>query len=127
MSDALKIAKAERFLICCQIWPTGTATGTGKTATLQVMAEAFSSIGVPEFAADIEGDLHVFAICQGSLGKPEGKREHDFTNLVHSRSRLLECHRNNGRNNFRKLRAISFAALATPFAANCRLEPQSWP
>ncbi len=33
------------------------ATGTGKTVTLQVMAEAFSRIGVPVFAADIKGDL----------------------------------------------------------------------
>jgi DNA helicase HerA-like ATPase len=33
------------------------ATGTGKTVTLQVMAEAFSSAGVPVFAADIKGDL----------------------------------------------------------------------
>ncbi|QHN04057.1 DUF853 family protein [Granulicella sp. WH15] len=33
------------------------ATGTGKTITLEVMAEAFSSIGVPVFAADVKGDL----------------------------------------------------------------------
>ncbi|GAA3867579.1 helicase HerA-like domain-containing protein [Tessaracoccus defluvii] len=33
------------------------ATGTGKTKTLQVMAEALSSAGVPVFAADIKGDL----------------------------------------------------------------------
>jgi DNA helicase HerA-like ATPase len=33
------------------------ATGTGKTVSLQVMAEAFSSIGVPVFAADVKGDL----------------------------------------------------------------------
>ncbi len=33
------------------------ATGTGKTVTLQVMAEAFSQIGVPVFAADVKGDL----------------------------------------------------------------------
>ena len=33
------------------------ATGTGKTVTLQVMAEAFSRTGVPVFAADIKGDL----------------------------------------------------------------------
>ncbi|HEY4977827.1 MAG TPA: helicase HerA-like domain-containing protein, partial [Candidatus Acidoferrum sp.] len=33
------------------------ATGTGKTVTLQVMAEAFSRIGVPIFAADVKGDL----------------------------------------------------------------------
>ena len=33
------------------------ATGTGKTVTLQTMAEAFSSIGVPVFMADVKGDL----------------------------------------------------------------------
>ena len=33
------------------------ATGTGKTVTLQVMAESFSRIGVPVFAADVKGDL----------------------------------------------------------------------
>ena len=33
------------------------ATGTGKTVTLQTMAEAFSNEGVPVFAADIKGDL----------------------------------------------------------------------
>jgi DNA helicase HerA-like ATPase len=33
------------------------ATGTGKTVTLQKMAEAFASIGVPVFMADVKGDL----------------------------------------------------------------------
>jgi DNA helicase HerA-like ATPase len=33
------------------------ATGTGKTVTLQAMAEQFSAIGVPVFMADIKGDL----------------------------------------------------------------------
>jgi DNA helicase HerA-like ATPase len=33
------------------------ATGTGKTVTLQVLAEAFSKAGVPVFATDIKGDL----------------------------------------------------------------------
>ena len=33
------------------------ATGTGKTVTLQKMAEAFSSIGTPVFMADVKGDL----------------------------------------------------------------------
>lgn len=33
------------------------ATGTGKTVTLQKMAESFASIGVPVFLADIKGDL----------------------------------------------------------------------
>jgi uncharacterized protein len=33
------------------------ATGTGKTITLQTMAEGFSRIGVPVFMADVKGDL----------------------------------------------------------------------
>ena len=33
------------------------ATGTGKTVTLQVLAERMSSIGVPVFMADVKGDL----------------------------------------------------------------------
>jgi uncharacterized protein len=33
------------------------ATGTGKTITLQVLAESFSRIGVPVFMADVKGDL----------------------------------------------------------------------
>ncbi|MBV1799742.1 helicase HerA-like domain-containing protein [Siccirubricoccus sp. G192] len=33
------------------------ATGTGKTVTLQVLAEGFSRAGVPVFCADIKGDL----------------------------------------------------------------------
>ena len=41
------------------------ATGTGKTVTLKVMAEAFSDMGVPVFLADIKGDLSGLA-AQGS-------------------------------------------------------------
>ncbi|MGB9141587.1 MAG: helicase HerA-like C-terminal domain-containing protein [Aestuariivirga sp.] len=33
------------------------ATGTGKTVTLQIMAESFCKAGVPVFAADVKGDL----------------------------------------------------------------------
>ena len=33
------------------------ATGTGKTVTLQILAESFSRLGVPVFTADIKGDL----------------------------------------------------------------------
>jgi len=33
------------------------ATGTGKTVTLQVLAENFSALGVPVFLADVKGDL----------------------------------------------------------------------
>ena len=35
------------------------ATGTGKTVTLQILAEGFSRIGVPVFMADVKGDLSV--------------------------------------------------------------------
>ena len=33
------------------------ATGTGKTVTLQTLAQGFSAIGVPVFMADVKGDL----------------------------------------------------------------------
>src|SRR6187431_325336 len=33
------------------------ATGTGKTVTLQTIAEGFSAYGVPIFMADVKGDL----------------------------------------------------------------------
>lgn len=39
------------------------ATGTGKTVTLQILAENFSKIGVPVFLADVKGDV-------SGLGKP---------------------------------------------------------
>lgn len=42
------------------------ATGTGKTVTLQVLAERFSEIGVPVFLADIKGDVSGIAKA-GSL------------------------------------------------------------
>lgn len=47
------------------------ATGTGKTITLQVLAESFSRLGVPVFAADIKGDLSGIA----AAGKPHPKIE----------------------------------------------------
>ena len=45
------------------------ATGTGKTVTLQVMAERFSSIGVPVFMADVKGDLAGLAVAGASSPK----------------------------------------------------------
>ena len=44
------------------------ATGTGKTATLRVLAEGFSKAGVPVFAPDIKGDLA--GLCQPADVKP---------------------------------------------------------
>ncbi len=45
------------------------ATGTGKTVTLQVLAESFSRLGVPVFSADVKGDLSGVA----QAGKPHAK------------------------------------------------------
>ena len=45
------------------------ATGTGKTVTLQVLAEGFSRMGVPVFAADIKGDLS--GIAAAGEAKPD--------------------------------------------------------
>ncbi|MGO1972639.1 MAG: helicase HerA-like domain-containing protein [Propionibacteriaceae bacterium] len=45
------------------------ATGTGKTKTLQVMAEQISAAGVPVFAADIKGDLSGLASTGTSSDK----------------------------------------------------------
>ncbi|WP_370690178.1 helicase HerA-like domain-containing protein [Phenylobacterium sp.] len=39
------------------------ATGTGKTVTLQVLAEGFSRAGVPVFAADVKGDLSGISVA----------------------------------------------------------------
>ena len=43
------------------------ATGTGKTVTLQILAEAFSDAGVPVFCSDIKGDLSGIA----AMGEPK--------------------------------------------------------
>ena len=45
------------------------ATGTGKTVSLQVLAEGFSRAGVPVFAADVKGDLS--GIAARGEAKPE--------------------------------------------------------
>ena len=45
------------------------ATGTGKTVTLQIMAQGFSDAGVPVFCADVKGDLSGIAVA----GSPNDK------------------------------------------------------
>ena len=53
------------------------ATGTGKTVTLQVMAETFSQAGVPCFMADMKGDLS--GICRpGQMTSFIEKRKAEF-------------------------------------------------
>ncbi|MEZ5320433.1 MAG: helicase HerA-like domain-containing protein [Vicinamibacterales bacterium] len=53
------------------------ATGTGKTVTLQVIAERFSRIGVPTFMADVKGDLSGIAVP----GRPSPKLTERLTRL----------------------------------------------
>ncbi|CAN7275205.1 helicase HerA-like domain-containing protein [Variovorax paradoxus] len=74
MADPLLIARHDT--IECTLLPslanrhgliTG-ATGTGKTVTLQTMAEKLSGIGVPVFMADVKGDLTGMS-QKGSIGE----------------------------------------------------------
>lgn len=59
------------------------ATGTGKTVTLQVLAENFSSLGVPVFMADVKGDLSGIAQPGGNSPKVQQRVQQlqltDFT------------------------------------------------
>jgi DNA helicase HerA-like ATPase len=60
MSEPLLIARNANAR--CELLPGlanrhGLITGTGKTVTLQTLAENFSRIGVPVFMADVKGDL----------------------------------------------------------------------
>lgn len=51
------------------------ATGTGKTVTLRVLAESFSSAGVPVFLADIKGDLSGLIKAGGDSPKVIERKE----------------------------------------------------
>jgi len=62
MSDGILVAKGSHDLFVVPRMSNrhgliAGATGTGKTVTLQTMAEGFSRIGVPVFMADVKGDL----------------------------------------------------------------------
>src|SRR3954447_15435826 len=53
------------------------ATGTGKTKTLQVLAEQLSAAGVPVFVADVKGDVSGLAV-PGEAGAVAEKRMTDL-------------------------------------------------
>ena len=53
------------------------ATGTGKTVSLQVLAESFSELGIPVFMADMKGDLSGISKA-GTLNKFITKRQEEF-------------------------------------------------
>jgi len=72
--EGLLIARSEKDLILLPKMANrhglvAGATGTGKTVTLQVMAERFSRIGVPVFMADVKGDLA--GISQPGVANPK--------------------------------------------------------
>ena len=75
MSEPLLVAKhnkQELFLLPQMANRHGLvsgATGTGKTVTLQTLAESFSRIGVPVFLSDIKGDLSGLSKAGGNNQK----------------------------------------------------------
>ena len=74
MADSMRIAKAESFLYILPKMANrhgliAGATGTGKTVTLQSLAEGFSALGVPVFMADVKGDLS--GMSQTGGGNPK--------------------------------------------------------
>src|SRR5262245_65949430 len=74
MAEPLLVAKADSELYLLPQYANrhglvAVATGTGKTVTLQRIAEGFSRIGVPVFLADVKGDL----AGMSQPGEPKGK------------------------------------------------------
>ncbi|MGR3486124.1 MAG: helicase HerA-like domain-containing protein [Paracoccaceae bacterium] len=57
------------------------ATGTGKTVTLQIMAQALSDQGVPVFLSDVKGDLSGLAVA--------GSEAHDLHGPFQDRARTI--------------------------------------
>ncbi len=118
MSDPMLIAKSEIdvFLLPKMANRHGVitgATGTGKTVTLQVLAENFSRQGVPVFMSDVKGDLsgisqpgkmnpkieerlgkmgvqnHVFAACPVTFWDVFGELGHPVRSTISEMGPLL--------------------------------------
>lgn len=89
MTEPLLIAKSGETNLC--LLPRmanrhgliAGATGTGKTVTLQTMAEHFSGIGVPVFMADVKGDLSGMSQVGGGNPKIEARvKQLDLENHI---------------------------------------------
>lgn len=65
------------------------ATGTGKTVTLQIMAEGFANAGVPVFMADIKGDLS--GLAQGAKQHPKIAERIEKIGVKNYQSRAFPC------------------------------------
>jgi hypothetical protein len=74
MAEPILVAKGEHELLLLPQMANrhgliAGATGTGKTVSLQVLAEGLSRIGVPVFLADVKGDLSGIAMPGANLPK----------------------------------------------------------
>ena len=74
MAEPIRIAKSDTFQYILPKMANrhgliAGATGTGKTVTLQSLAEGFSALGVPVFMADVKGDLS--GMSQAGGGNPK--------------------------------------------------------
>ena len=81
-NDNLYVAHSDKPLYICSKMANrhgviSGATGTGKTVSLQVLAESFSELGVPVFMADMKGDLSG-VYKAGSLSKFIEKRQDEL-------------------------------------------------
>ena len=65
------------------------ATGTGKTVTLKVLAESFSSIGVPVFVSDVKGD--VSGLCKAGADSESMQNRIERFGLNEFRYRGFPC------------------------------------
>jgi len=76
MAEPMLLAKSEDFIYLLPKMANrhgliAGATGTGKTVTLQTLAEQFSRSGVPVFMADVKGDLSGMSRAGGGNAKVE--------------------------------------------------------
>ncbi|MFP5350911.1 MAG: helicase HerA-like domain-containing protein [Gammaproteobacteria bacterium] len=79
MADSIHIAQAKQPIelllrMANRHGLIAGATGTGKTVTLQCLAEGFSRAGVPVFMADVKGDLAGISHAGGGNPKIEARR-----------------------------------------------------
>ncbi|SDW56414.1 helicase HerA-like domain-containing protein [Nitrosomonas communis] len=91
MSDRLIIAQSRRSTLDLLLPMANRhgliagATGTGKTVTLQVLAEQFSRVGIPVFMADIKGDLSGLSQPGGGNIKVEARaKELDLASIEYA-------------------------------------------
>ncbi|EUJ10262.1 putative ATPase [Methylophilaceae bacterium 11] len=78
MTQPIRLAKSEDFLYLLPKMANrhgliAGATGTGKTVTLQSLAEGFSDLGVPVFMADVKGDLSGMSQVGGGNSKVDAR------------------------------------------------------